>query len=40
MTRENAAAKGRRYLTDGRLTVRQVSHAVVAFSGSPLVVLC
>lgn len=24
MTRENAAAKGRRYLVEGRLTVRQV----------------
>jgi uncharacterized Zn finger protein len=32
MSRENAAAKGRRYLVEGRLTVRQGSHAgVVAF---------
>ena len=31
--RENAAAKGRRYLTEGRLTVQQVSRAgVVAFA--------
>jgi uncharacterized Zn finger protein len=32
MTRENAHDKGRRYLVEGRLTVRQVSHTgVVAF---------
>ncbi|MGY1845529.1 hypothetical protein [Modestobacter sp. SYSU DS0875] len=27
MTRENAAAKGRRYLTEGRLTVRSANRA-------------
>ena len=27
MTRENAAAKGRRYLTEGRVTILEVSNA-------------